>query len=55
MITENARYPDPSRSIPPKVRFDGDRKQNGWDLDALRIEGNEGGIVSSQLETCAGS
>lgn len=45
MITDNARYPDPSRSIPPKVRLDGDRVRNGWELDALDIEGNQGGRV----------
>lgn len=45
MITDNARYPDPKRSIPRHVRLDGDRKHKGWDLDALAIEGNEGGRV----------
>lgn len=47
MISDTARYPDPVHSVPARVRSDGDRAHNGWDLDKLSIEGNEGGPVSS--------
>lgn len=38
-------YPNPVHTVPPSVRSDGPRVQNGWDLDKINLEGNQGGVV----------
>ncbi|GMK54834.1 hypothetical protein CspeluHIS016_0114200 [Cutaneotrichosporon spelunceum] len=38
-------YPDPVHNVPPSIRTDGPRVQAGWDLDALKLEGNQGGVI----------
>lgn len=46
-------YPDPDpRTLPSKVRRDGPRIKNGWDIDTLHIEGNEGGKVRRSGGQC---
>lgn len=50
--TELSAYPDPdAATLPRKVRCDGPRMLDGWDIDSLHIEGNEGGKVRSSLIT----
>jgi hypothetical protein len=51
-ISTISRYPDPTATVPPKVRIDGDRIVNGWDIDKLDIEGNEGGRVRTTSSPC---
>ena len=45
-ISDLSVYPAPDpATLPTKVRSDGPRVLNGWDIDTLHIEGNEGGKV----------
>jgi hypothetical protein len=44
-ISDISRYPDPVATVPTKVRAGGERVVDGWDIDSLSIEGNEGGRV----------
>ncbi|BEJ11416.1 hypothetical protein CspHIS471_0108380 [Cutaneotrichosporon sp. HIS471] len=40
-------YPDPVHNVPPSVRSDGPRVLGGWDLDQLKLQGNQGGVIPS--------
>lgn len=43
------RYPNPVHTVPLAVRTDGDRKLGEWNVDELKLEGNQGGVVRLPL------
>jgi len=45
-----SRYPNPKENLPSAVRTDGPRTLGKWNLDELKLEGNEGGLVGLLMQ-----